>query len=162
MRNRVEVRLEVRIDDVDATEVDPLVDFPQGVMGALARPEPIGEIFEVGLEQRFDDDLHCRLHHTIFDDRNAERALRSVGLRDVDPSDRLGSIALRAKPALQLAQESVEPDLPFDMLEGLVVDARSAAIGLDLPVGEPEDIFLADLVIKHSELARRIRLGCSV
>ena len=52
MRNRVEIRLEIRIDNPVAFEVQPLVDLSQRLMRALPRPEAIREVFEDRLEQR--------------------------------------------------------------------------------------------------------------
>jgi len=88
VRNRVEIRLEIRIDNPVAFVIEPLVNLPQGLMRTLARPKPVRKVPEARLKQGFDDDLHCCLHYTINNDRDAERSLRSIGLGDKHPSDR--------------------------------------------------------------------------
>jgi len=95
MRNRVKIRLEIRIDNPVAFEVQPLVDLPQRLMRVLPRPEAIREVLEDRLEQRLDSDLHCCLHYTVGDDRDAQRSLRSVCFRDKHPPDRQWLVSLR-------------------------------------------------------------------
>ncbi len=83
-------------------------------MGALARPKPIREVPEARLEQRLDDDLHCCLNHTINDDRNAERSLRSIGLGDKHPSDRQRLVPFPNELLADIVQKSINPT-PFSI-----------------------------------------------
>ena len=115
MRNGVEIRLQIRIDNPVASEVDPLVDLSQGLMGALPRSEAIREILEARLEQRLDDDLHCCLNHTISNDRNAERSLRSVGLRDINPSDRQRLVPLLQQTFAWISRRNSSTPISFSM-----------------------------------------------
>jgi hypothetical protein len=160
MRNRVEVRLEIRIDNPVTFEVQPLVDLSQRLMSVLPRPEAIREVFENRLEQRLDGDLHCCLNHTIGNDRDAQRPLRSVCLRDIHPPDRQRLVPLRNELCTEFAQESSNPNFLLNHLKGLLVDARSTFIGPDLRVCRTQHVFPAYLVVQHSELTPRIRLGC--
>src|SRR5436305_13002683 len=162
MRNGVEIRLQISIYHPVATEVNPLVDLSQGLVRVLPRPEAIREILEARLEQRFDDDLHCCLHDTICNDRNAKRSLRPVGLRDVNPSHRQGLVPLLYQTLFDVAQKQINANFLLDDLEGLSVDARGTAISLDLSICCSQNVISAYLVVQHSEFARRIRLGCSV
>ncbi|GDM67834.1 hypothetical protein BvCmsKSP083_03031 [Escherichia coli] len=98
VRDRIEIRLQIRINNPVTLEVQPLVDFAQGLLGALARPEAIRKILEARLEYWLDDEFHCCLHYTICNDRNAQRSLRSVGLGDVHPSDRHWPVPLFDEP----------------------------------------------------------------
>jgi hypothetical protein len=120
------------------------------------------EFLEARLEQWFDNDLHCCLYHTICDDWNAERPLRPISLRDIYPSDWQGPVPLFQKTLSDPAQKHVNANFLLDDLEGLLVDARGTAVGFDLSVRSPKNIISAHLVIQHSKLPLRIRLGCPV
>ncbi len=162
MRNRIEIRLEVRIDNPMAFKVEPLIDLPQGLVSTLARPKPIREIPEARFEQRFENDLHCCLNYTISNDRYTERSLRSVGLRDEHPSDRQRLVPFPNKLFANIAQKGIDSHAVLNFRERLSIYTRSALIGSHLSVCRAKHIFATHLVIQHSEFTCRIRLGCQI
>ncbi len=90
-------------------------------MSILPGPEAVREVFEVRLEQRFDNDLRRCLYYTIGDDRDAERAFRAIRLRDINSPNRQGPIAPPQQLLSNTAQERVYADFLLDDLEGLLV-----------------------------------------
>jgi hypothetical protein len=67
MRNTIEVAAEIRIDNLSMSAVNQLVDVLHCVQRAAICP--IGILFgrQVGLENRFENQHRCRLHHPIPD-----------------------------------------------------------------------------------------------
>src|SRR4029453_10459102 len=71
--------------------------FPNGVLRASLRSVTIGTWFQIRLENRFQHDLGCGLHHAVPNSRNPKRPLPASGLRDHYPPHRLWLIRLVAE-----------------------------------------------------------------
>ena len=67
------------------------------VHGAPSWPEAVAVRLEARLPFRLQRQLDERLHHPIQHGRYAQGPLLAVALRDVDPADRLGAVALEAQ-----------------------------------------------------------------
>src|SRR4051794_29287482 len=68
---------------------------------APSGPEPVAVRLEACLPFGFQRQLDDSLHHAVLDGRNAQGTHLAVGLRDVDPSDRLWLVSLEVQTALQ-------------------------------------------------------------
>jgi site-specific DNA recombinase len=92
MRDRVEVRLQVRVVHLRQPGGDVLANRIDRLMRVLARTRPIRAVQEVRLEDRLEHQQHRRLHDPVFDRGDAERSLRPIGFRDPYPPHGLRTI----------------------------------------------------------------------
>jgi len=138
VRYRIEIRLEVRIDDVATTEVEPLVGFPQRLLGVLVWPKAIREIFEVRLEDWFENELRCCLNYTIGDDGDSERSsLRSL----------CQALAQMAAPYVFASRNTVQ----IEIKPALVLEKMRRYIGDKLVVETSNPEFKARTLSKRKQ-----------
>ena len=71
MVNRVKVRLEIHIHDMEPPGVDPLGELLESHPRRLVRTKAIGTRQEVGFKQRFNDELDRHLDDPVLHGRNA-------------------------------------------------------------------------------------------
>jgi len=121
--------------------------------------EPERALEHVGLEDRFDDDLHCRLHNPVTNRRDRERTtLLTSGLRDEHPTRGKRTPA----PGLQIRGQLIEElgdAVLLDLGDGLLVDASRAAIGAHQLPRPLQDVAAVDLVMERVEPASGLGLG---
>jgi hypothetical protein len=70
MVDGVEACLDIRIEHPAVAEGAEVVNLGDGIVRAPLGPEPVGDRLEVGLEDRFQNQLECRLHDPIGHGRN--------------------------------------------------------------------------------------------
>jgi hypothetical protein len=123
-------------------------------------PEPERARQKVGLEDRLNDDLRCRLHDTITDRRDRERPLlgRPAGLRDEHPPGRERSPPPVPEIRGQLIEELGDAVL-LDVRDGLPVDAGRAAIGAHQLPRPLQNVAAVDLVVERVEPSLRVGFG---
>jgi hypothetical protein len=87
MVDLVETRSDVSVKYPVCAPVDLDPDGLKGLMGRTFRAEPERHGQEVGLEDRFENDLGSRHHHPVTHRRDAERPglTRLSRLRDTNP-----------------------------------------------------------------------------
>ena len=94
--NAVEVPAQVRIDHLLVPEARQAVNFPHSVQGTAIRSIGILLRWQVGLEDRFQDQEQSSLHYPVFDRGNPQRSLLAVRLGYPHPTDRLRLIPFRS------------------------------------------------------------------
>src|SRR5882672_1293209 len=100
--NRVEVALQIGIDDMEVTVLEQLLDPPQRVLATLSGPETVAVRSKVSLEYWLQHHAKRRLYHPVTDRWYSQRTLLLTSrFGNVVPSDLLRSI--RSTPQL-LAQ----------------------------------------------------------
>src|SRR6266536_144513 len=117
---------------------------------------------EVGLENRFEDDLRRRHHHPIAHGGNAERPGRArFALGDVHPPQWLGPIRLGPQLGGERVEELVHPRL-LDGVDGQPIDTGSPGVGTDLAPGPDKHVAAGDLVVEGMEASPWILLGTAI
>jgi len=130
--DRVEARLDIRIEHPAITLGAVLVDLGDRVLGSPHRPKPIGDRHEVDLEDRFQHQLQRSLDDPIGHGGDAE-------FPQLPRPSRFGNLAFphrqRPKRALleldtQVIQEPGHPDPLLDVGDRETVHARSSGPGI--------------------------------
>ena len=94
--------------------------------------EPEAAWLKIGFEDRLDHRLHGRLHDAVANRRDRQRTLFSrAGLGYPHPAGRQWPVSMIPKVRRQLVEQSGYP-IALNVGEGLLVDARSAAIASHL------------------------------
>src|ERR1019366_3667180 len=126
-RDRVEVALQVRIDDMHEAFVQQRFDPFEGMMTASSVPKAVAVLGEGDVEDRFQHMQQRRLHHPISNAWNAQRPLfRAAWLGYPYALDRAGLILSRPKFLLQPAHlfELAVLESP----DGLVIDSGGSLV----------------------------------
>ncbi len=84
----------------------------------------------------------------------------AIGLRDINPTDRLGAISSAPEFFREQFQPSVQ-SVRLDVLKGLAVYSRGSAVGSAPVVGMTQDIFAVHFVVQRVEplVGRFLGLG---
>ena len=93
VRDRVEVRFQIRVVDLAKPGGEVLADRVDRLMSVPTRTEPVGAVQEVGLKDRLEHQQNRRLNDPVFDRRNSQRSHPAVRLGDVHTLDRLRPVA---------------------------------------------------------------------
>jgi len=109
VRNRVEVRLQVRVVYLPPARLQILTNLLQRLVGRPAGAEPERAVQEVRLEDRLQDQQDRHLHRPVSHRRNAQWPQLAIGLGDVHALHRLGPIRLGDQRFPDLRQEAVHP-----------------------------------------------------
>ena len=133
VRNAVEVAREIGIDHIGVALLDQTVYFAERVMAAAPRPEAVAPGMEASLENRFDHELHRRLHDPVLDHRDAQRPEPAIALGDLHPLDRLRTVAPLAQRRHQLGQIILCPGR--EPLDAHTIHAGRALVGPDTRPG---------------------------
>src|SRR5712691_9966957 len=95
--------------------------------GTAAGPEPVRALLELSLEDRFQNELRCRLHHPIAHRRDAEWTPPPIGFRDVPAQNRCWPILACSQHGLDLAEEALLAVL-LDHSDRLGIDSRCTLV----------------------------------
>ena len=90
MRNGVEVRLEIRINDIAIVGSQQRLHPAQCILGAATRTKTIAVRGKRHVEDRFEDQTQGGLHDAVPHGRNPERAPLARAFGNPMPSNRLG------------------------------------------------------------------------
>src|SRR3954466_7696853 len=87
MRDRLKTVRDIRFRHPPCAPPGLVNEHLEGIVRRALGPEPERALKHVGLEDRLNDDLRRRLHDTVTDRRNRERAkLLTTGLRNEHPA----------------------------------------------------------------------------
>ena len=156
----VEISAQIRVDHFGIPAPQQILHALDRVQGASVGPVGVLLRLQVGFEDGFQEQDRRHLHHAIPDRRDTKRSLLAIGLRDVNPTDRLGAIGSAPESFREQFQPSVQP-VRLDVLEGLAVYSRSSAVGSAAVVGMTQDIFAVHFVVQRVEplVGRSFGLG---
>ena len=108
------------------------------------RSKCVGVRAEVGLEDRFEYQLQCPLHHAVADTRNLKRSDFAVVFRYFDRAVLFGFVSTCEQLFPNRRQELGNP-YRFDVREALAIDARRPAVLLGYPVRFLQGLHLRDV-----------------
>jgi hypothetical protein len=126
-------------------------------LSAVWRPpgsKSVGVAAKIRLEDRFQDQLHCALHHTVADARNLKRSEFAVSLRDLHPAVRHGLVPACDEVFPHRCQKRWPPRR-LDVLELQAIDPGGTAVVLRDTVGLFEGLDFRDM---HEEPPEAMRL----
>ncbi len=156
----VEVALDVRIQDPPAPD-QRLLDRQHRLPRTTLGPIPVRARQEVRLEQRLDDDPTRLLDHPIANGRDPQRALSTIGLRDLHPQHRAGAIPPRLQVLRELAKVRLDPEA-LHILDAHAIDARAAPVRSHLYPGPPQHVGPDDAVVQSVKPSSPTPLGREV
>jgi hypothetical protein len=163
MINRVKVRLQIHVHNVDISRVDALDELSEGHTRRSLRAEAIGAWPEVRLKEGFNHQLDRHLDHPVLHGRDTEGAGVSwlARLGDRDPADRGGPIPVLAQFFGQLAEK---PSLPVlsDRVNVHLVRTRRTLVGLHPPPGFVQDVWPTNLIVEERKPPAGLLLGHAV
>ena len=122
----VEARLDVGLQHPLVRLRREVVDLGDRVLRAPVRPEPVGDRLEVGLEDRFQDQLQRGLHDPVGHGRDPQRPQFPAGLGNHHLPHRCRGEGPRPQLIADLVQERLDPVPGFDPGHGGPVDPGSA------------------------------------
>ncbi len=139
---------------------------PDGVARLVGRApwaEPVAGRGEVGLEDRFKDQLRRRHRYPVAHGRDAKRPgrPRPARLGDVDPPQRRRPVRPGPECCGEVVEEGRHPGR-LDTGDGDSVGAGRPSVGAHLVPGPFEDVAAGDLVEQGMEPAVRLLLGAAV
>jgi len=156
--DRVEEVGDVGVHHPSPPLLDRRPDRIERIVRRALRPEPVGAVQEIGLEDRLQHRLGGGLDHPIPDRRHPEVPLSPIRLRDAHPLDRQGSIVALSKLGGQLVEEFLDP-LALDLLDGDTVHARGSPVASNLLPSALQEVLAVDLVVQRVEASARRPLG---
>jgi hypothetical protein len=138
-------------------------DDLKGLVGRTSRAEPETDRAEVGLEDRFEDDLGRRHHHPVTHTRDTQwpGLTRLARLGDMDPPQRLRPVGPGGQLSGEFGQEHFHPGL-LDGIDRHAVDAGSPPVEPHIAPRPDKDVAAGDLVEEGMEPSLRILLGAAV
>src|ERR1035438_6112349 len=133
-------------------------------MGRALRTESIGTIQEIRLEDRLQNQQRCRLHHTVFHRRDAQRTQLAVSLRNVHPPHRLRLVAFLLQFLLQFDQEidesrSLVVAAANDLSDRHAIDAGCSSVFRYLVPRRHQRVPPIDSIVQSVESKLRFLLG---
>lgn len=159
----VEARLDIGVEHPQRSPVDTMTNRFQSLEGRASGSEPVTGLQEVGLEDRFEDELGSCHDHPVTNagDPEGPGGTRLPRFWNVDPPQWLRTIPAR----LQLHSQSIE-ELDHsglqDIIDGDTVDARSPLVHTDLSPCPPQHVAAGDFVEQGMEPSVRFLLGTSI
>ena len=139
--DRVETRLDVRVQHPPITAGAEHVDLGDRVLRPPLWPEPVRDRQKVGLENRFQHQLQRRLDHPVRDGRDPQLAEfpRATGFRDLALSHRQRPERALLERGAQFVQEPRDTQALLDIGGRETVDAGRVCAPVTRDPGERHD-----------------------
>ena len=125
------------------------------------RSKSVGVGTKIRLEDSFEDQFQCALHHAIANTRNLKCSDFAITLRDLHPTVRHGFVPACDKLFPHRRQKR-DPPRGLDVPEALAVDARGTAVSFGDPISLLKGLDLRDVHEQTPETMRRFRLRLSI
>src|ERR1019366_5768789 len=161
MPNRVKVARQIQINHCRHAPQHTAPDFRQRAVWRPLRSKSVGVGAKIRLEDSFQDQLHCALHHAVADTRNLQRSEFAFSLRDLHPAVRHGFVPA-CDEVFPHRRKKRRPPRGLDVLEFLAIDPGGTTVALGYTVGLFEGLDLRDVHEKPPEAMRLIRLRLSI
>ena len=158
--SRIQISLQVRV----VHRLIPGLHVPayllQCLMRRASRPEPVGTILEIRLEDRLQDQQGGHLHHSVSHCRYTQGSQFPVRLGDVDAPYRLRPVGPAAQRFLEILQKSLHPARPrFDRFDRHAIHAGRPLVGSHPFPGRLQRVPPIDPVVQSIEPELRLLLG---
>src|SRR6266581_5997551 len=161
MSNRVKVARQININHRRHSPQHTAPDFCQGTMWRPLGSKSVGVRAKIRLEDSFEDQLQCPLHHAIADAGDLERAEFAVSFWDIYPAVRLGFVPACYQFFPHGCEKLGQP-CSLDVLKRLAINARGSAVALGRAVSFLKGLRLGDMHEDSSEAMRLVRLRLSI
>src|SRR5438445_3705011 len=167
VRNGRKVAAEINLYHAPGSPIQVVANRRRGHLRVSLRSVAVRTWVKVGLEDRFQHQLHRSLHHAILNRRDPQWPSASLRFRDIHSSHRLKAIALGAQLFLQSAEHSLFFSTRLNAFDGFVIHARRTPIGFYLSPCLPEHVHAPHFVVQTVELHSfrllgvRYRVRCS-
>ena len=107
MLDIVEVARSIHVNDRGHAPQHAAPDFRQGTVRGPLGSESVGVRAEIRLEDRFEDELQCPLHHAIADAGNLKRPDFAIVLGYIHPAVLLGFVCPGYQVLTNIFKESI-------------------------------------------------------
>src|ERR1700681_2818051 len=161
MPDRVEVARQIQINHCGHAPQHTAPDFRQGAVWRPLRSKSIGVGAKIRLEDSFQNQLHCALHHAVADTRNLKRSEFALSLRDLHPAVRPGLIPACDEVFPHCRKKRRSPRR-LDVLEFLAIDPGGTAVALRYTVSLFEGLNFRDVHEQTPETMSLVRLRLSI
>src|SRR3954471_21749250 len=116
---------------------------------------------KVRLEDGFQDQLQCTLHHAVADTRNLKRSNFALPLRNLHPAVRPGLIPA-CEEVFPYAPKEVGESVSLDIRKTLPIDARSTPVSLGDTISLLQGLDFRNVHEQTPEAMRLVRLRLSI
>jgi hypothetical protein len=142
-------------------DLDP--DGLKGLMGRAPGPKPVACRQEVGLEDRFEDQLRRGHRYPVAHARDRQRSgtTRLPRFWDMDPPQRRRPVRPGPKRCREVAEEGRHPGR-LHGVDGHPIGAGRPSVCSHLVPGPAQDVAAGDLVVQGMEPALGLLLGTAV
>src|SRR2546422_4564375 len=159
--NRVEIARQIHIDDRGHAPHHTAPDLRQGAMWCPLWSISVRVRAKVRLEDGFEDQLQCSLHHAVADTRDLKRSKFSIALRDLHRAVLHGLVPACDK-VFSHRRKKRSPSRGFNVRETLAVDARGTAVSLRDTIGLLKGLDVRNMHEQTPEAMRLFRLRLSI
>ncbi len=160
MGNRIKIPFQIRIIHRTVARLDVTSDLLQCIMGRSSRPESIGAVFKIFLEDRLQDQQRRRLDHPVPHRGNTQRPHLSIGFGDKNLPHRLRFVGLRAQILPDNPQKGRHTALlALNSLNRYTINACCTLIGSHQTPGCRQHVVPADMPVQRVKPELRFLLG---
>ena len=157
-RNRVEVRLKIRVVHLPPPFLEIGFYLLQGLMGRSSGTKAERTVQHIRLEDRLNQQQEGHLHHAILDRRDAQWPHLAIGFGDVHTLHRRRPVGLAAQFLFNLTEESGYPVLGLShLLDTYPVHARCSIVGRHQVPGRLQHVAAVNRFIQTVEAESRLR-----
>jgi len=160
MINRAEEVPDVGLEDELPSPRKRHPDCFQSIGGRPFRAKPETDRQEIGLEDRFENNLGCLLTHPITHRRNTQWPLGAIRFWYLHPAHRRRAVDACTKVCSQFGQHPIHA-VVLNRRQGHTINPGSTTIGSHPRPRLPEDVAPKDAVIQSMETATLRLLGRS-
>ena len=159
VRDRVEIGLHVRVVHLAIPMPKILLNFLQGLVSTAPRTIAIRAVLKICLKDRLENQLGCRLHHSVSHRRNTKWPHAAVRFRNEYPSHRSGTVRLGPQLLLQRLHQSCRPSGGVhDLVDRYSIHPWCTVVCGDQVPGRPEHVSPVDPVIQRIKPELRLSL----
>src|ERR1017187_1236822 len=161
MLDRVKVARQIQINHCGHASQHTAPDFRQRAVWRPLWSKSVGVGAKIRLEDGFQDQLHCPLHHAVADAGNLKCSDFAISLRDFYPPVRHGFVPV-CDEVFPHRRKKRRPPRRLDVREFLPIDPSGTAVALRDTVGLFEGLDLRDVHEEPPEAMRLVRLRLSI
>src|ERR1700692_110152 len=161
MLHRVKVARQIQVNHCRHAPHHTAPDLRQSAVWRPLRSKAVGVGAKIRLEDGFQDQLHCALHHAVADAWNLKRSDFAISLRDLYSAVRHGFVPV-CDEGFPHRRKKRRPPRGLDVREFLAIDPSGTAVALCYTVGLFEGLDLRHVHEEPPEAMRFVRLRLSI